>query len=74
MLEMYSYSFFIQLFQSCPAIGVYNEINVETALTSAAINFLSESVQNEKNTIHLSKLFLWQVIHCNLFFLQLCLI
>lgn len=60
--------------KSCPAIGVYNEINLETALTSATINFLSESVRNEKNTIHLSKLFLWQVIHSNLFFLHVFII
>jgi hypothetical protein len=68
------YIFYTIIHQSCPAIGVYNEINLETALTSATINFLSESVQNEKNTIHISKLFLWQVIHSNLFFLHVFLI
>ncbi|EFX70595.1 hypothetical protein DAPPUDRAFT_228243 [Daphnia pulex] len=45
--------------KSCPAIGVYNEDNLEAALSNAATNFLSETVQIENNTIHLSKLLLW---------------
>lgn len=45
--------------QSCPAVSVYQESNLENSLNNAARNFVNDNVHVDGNNLSISKLFLW---------------
>ena len=49
----------IMFLQSCPAVSVYQESNLENSLNNAARNFVNDNVHVDGNNLSISKLFLW---------------